>query len=56
MERQSPQEELPKILTTLVDLLIKLEAHKSEGIFRVPGDAEGVSGRQILIIRSKVPN
>jgi hypothetical protein len=40
---------IPRILQSLVAVFKKLEGHKSEGIFRVPADAEGVSGIVILI-------
>jgi hypothetical protein len=40
--------ELPKILPALATTILKLQGQKSEGIFRVPGDAEGVSGILIL--------
>ncbi|KAI8899150.1 Rho GTPase activation protein [Globomyces pollinis-pini] len=45
MERQAKDtdQDLPVVLTFLVDNIVKLEGHRSEGIFRVPGDAEGVS-------------
>ena len=45
MERQKDEnsDELPKVLTTLVSSIIRLEGQKSEGIFRVPGDAEAVA-------------
>jgi hypothetical protein len=47
MERQriNSTEELPIVLTSLADVFIRLEGQKSEGIFRVPGDAESVSGK-----------
>ena len=35
---------IPRILPVLVECLNRLKAHRSEGIFRVPGEAEGVSG------------
>ncbi|KAJ3304423.1 hypothetical protein HDV03_002767 [Kappamyces sp. JEL0829] len=45
MERQKQEsnDELPKVLTSLIAVFKRLEGQKSEGIFRVPGDAEGVS-------------
>ncbi|KAJ3321192.1 hypothetical protein HDV06_004535 [Boothiomyces sp. JEL0866] len=45
MERQAAEfnDEIPRVLRSLVQTIIKLEGQKSEGIFRVPGDAEGVS-------------
>ncbi|KAJ3256257.1 hypothetical protein HK103_005620 [Boothiomyces macroporosus] len=45
MERQAAEynDEIPRILRSLVQTIIRLEGQKSEGIFRVPGDAEGVS-------------
>lgn len=46
MERQSKEEpelHIPKVLITLVDAILRLEGQKTEGIFRVPGEAEGVS-------------
>lgn len=51
MDRQNAEseEKVPKILTFLIDIIVKLEGQKSEGIFRVPGDAEGVSGNLQLI-------
>jgi hypothetical protein len=36
--------EIPKILPTLINAILKLQGERSEGIFRVPGYAEGVSG------------
>ncbi|KAJ2999522.1 hypothetical protein HDV02_002669 [Globomyces sp. JEL0801] len=49
MERQAKDtdQDLPVVLTFLVDNIVKLEGHRSEGIFRVPGDAEGVSDPNI---------
>lgn len=35
---------VPRILPSLIDAIVRLEGHKLEGIFRVPGDAEAVSG------------
>ncbi|KAJ3272761.1 hypothetical protein HDV01_005289 [Terramyces sp. JEL0728] len=45
MERQAAEynDEIPRVLRSLAQTIIKLEGQKSEGIFRVPGDAEGVS-------------
>ncbi|KAI8914434.1 Rho GTPase activation protein [Gorgonomyces haynaldii] len=46
MERQrkaNPNMELPHILVVLAEAILKLNGAKSEGIFRVPGDAEAVS-------------
>eukprot|EP00842_Homolaphlyctis_polyrhiza_P001057 jgi/Hompol1/1952/HPOL_005807-RA len=59
MERQLeayPGLELPRILLFLTDAILKLNGAQAEGIFRVPGDAEAVSGNQrqihfILCIR-----
>ncbi|KAJ3347787.1 hypothetical protein HDU91_006703, partial [Kappamyces sp. JEL0680] len=47
MERQKQEsnDELPKVLTSLIAVFKRLEGQKSEGIFRVPGDAEGVSDK-----------
>lgn len=48
MERQTKDHadlQIPKVLTSLVDSIIRLEGQKTEGIFRVPGEAEGVSGK-----------
>ena len=45
MERQekiSPGVQLPTILVALAEAILKLNGAKSEGIFRVPGDAEAV--------------
>lgn len=47
MERQSkkyPDADIPRVLTFLVDSILNLNGCQSEGIFRVPGDAEAVSG------------
>ena len=38
-----PNDVLPKILVFLVDSILKLKGHKTEGIFRVPGEIEAVS-------------
>jgi hypothetical protein len=35
--------DVPRILPALADAIVRLQGQKSEGIFRVPGDAEGVS-------------
>jgi hypothetical protein len=61
MERQKAEisDELPKVLTTLVSAIIRLEGQKSEGIFRVPGDAEAVAGKkmdELILVRFKVSN
>lgn len=48
MEREKQENkdaEIPKILTCLTDSIVKLDGQKTEGIFRVPGEAEGVSGK-----------
>jgi RhoGAP domain len=45
MERQQktmPDKETPMILNVLAEAILKLNGAKSEGIFRVPGDAEAV--------------
>jgi hypothetical protein len=36
---------LPKILLFLTDAILKLNGCKTEGIFRVPGDADMVNGK-----------
>jgi hypothetical protein len=40
---------VPRILPSLINAIVRLEGHKLEGIFRVPGDAEAVSGIYYLI-------
>jgi hypothetical protein len=42
---QNPDLEVPKVLISLIDSIIRLEGQKTEGIFRIPGEAEGVSGK-----------
>lgn len=44
-----PQDVLPKILVFLVDSILKLKGHKTEGIFRVPGEIEAVSALKCRI-------
>lgn len=61
MERQLkifPEKDLPCILTVLAESILKLNGAKSEGIFRVPGDAEAVGSNLILKLTSrfKMPN
>jgi hypothetical protein len=41
--KQYPKLELPLILTALTHAVLKAGGSESEGIFRVPGDAEQVS-------------
>ena len=59
MERQlddkSPgvdQLNIPRILPAVIECLNRLNAHRSEGIFRVPGEAEGVSDMRCRIDKS----
>lgn len=54
MERQmkDSKDPIPRVLTALIDSIVRLEGQKSEGIFRVPGDAEGVSGAWPFNFRS----
>lgn len=50
MERQEklfPGKELPIVLTVLAESILRLNGERSEGIFRVPGDAEEV-GSNVL--------
>jgi len=44
-----PTDVLPKILVFLVDGILKLKGHKTEGIFRVPGEIEAVSSLKCRI-------
>jgi len=46
---QHPEAKLPLILTTLSDAIFRLNGHKLEGIFRVPGDTEMVQHLRVLI-------
>jgi len=45
----APDEDLPLVLTTLANKVIELNGHKTEGIFRIPGDSEHVSNLKIKI-------
>ena len=47
--REYPKDVLPKILVFLVDSILKLKGHKTEGIFRVPGEIEAVSALKCRI-------
>ena len=47
--KTEPTEVLPKILVFLVDSIFKLKGHKTEGIFRVPGEIEAVSSLKCRI-------
>jgi hypothetical protein len=47
MERQQetyPDKDVPILLPCLAEAILKLDGVKTEGIFRVPGDAGQVSG------------
>ncbi len=44
-----PTDVLPKVLVFLVDSILRLKGHKTEGIFRVPGEIEAVSALKCRI-------
>lgn len=51
MQRQNetePDKELPILLPILADAIYKLDGMKTEGIFRVPGDAGQVAGTHVV--------
>ncbi|KAG6920068.1 hypothetical protein DXG01_010136 [Tephrocybe rancida] len=50
-ERKYPQQKVPIILPFLADGILALGGLKSEGIFRVPGDADSVSELKLRIDR-----
>jgi len=45
----APEEEMPLVLTRLCKKVLELNGHKTEGIFRVPGDTEQVAALRIRI-------
>jgi len=47
----APDEELPLVLTRLAKKVIELNGHKTEGIFRVPGDSD-----QVVALKIKIEN
>lgn len=48
-QRTYPQQKVPIILPFLADGILALGGTKSEGIFRIPGDSEGVSELKLRI-------
>eukprot|EP01130_Rhizamoeba_saxonica_P011677 TRINITY_DN485_c0_g1_i1.p1 TRINITY_DN485_c0_g1~~TRINITY_DN485_c0_g1_i1.p1 ORF type:complete len:399 (-),score=81.40 TRINITY_DN485_c0_g1_i1:37-1233(-) len=48
-EEFAPDEDIPLVLTALAQAVIDLDGEQTEGIFRVPGDAEQVTRLRICI-------
>ena len=45
----NPQANIPRIIPFLADAILDLNGCQTEGIFRVPGDADAVTGRIKLL-------
>jgi len=48
-DEEFPNLQIPRILPFLADAILELNGCKTEGIFRVPGDADQVTGKYFII-------